>query len=319
MRETCAKNKSGAYPQKAPMQSIDVNKPFVFWAMYYMGPLPEIARGNKHLLVVMDHFRKWCEAFPTKDQKAHTVAQILVSTIFSRFGSPNVIQSDQGRNFESHLIQEVSLMSIHKSRTAAYHPQCDGLVEKQSRTLQDVLSAYVSDHQDDWGLWVSLAVYAYNASTHESTGFSPYELVFGRIALTPLELDLDLPLKNPCSQSEYIRSIREHLHSTKQVAQQNLAESRLKLNSCMIVSLELGYLTQLVLLSGCISLNPGNLGADGWAHIRSSPGMASTIPSAQKRGRKRWYITITSKNLLFLLATVLHFPLYGSPGILQFF
>ena len=172
--------------------------PWIIW-----GPLPETARGNKHLLVVMDHFTKWCEVFPTKDQKAHTIAQILVSTIFSCFGPPSVIHSDQGRNFESHLMQEVcQLMGIHKSRTTAYHPQCDGLVERQNRTLQDILSAYVSDHQDDWDQWVSLAVYAYNTSTHESTGFSPYELVFGRIARTPLELDLDLPLKNPCSQSK---------------------------------------------------------------------------------------------------------------------
>ena len=227
--EVCAQNKSGAQNQQAPMQSIDINEPFVFWAMDYMGPLPETARGNKHLLVVMDHFTKWCEAFPTRDQKAHTVAQILVSKLFSRFGPPHVIHSDQGRNFESHLMQEVcQLMGIHKSRTTAYHPQCDGLVERQNRTLQDILSAYVSDHQDDWDQWVHLAVYAYNTSTHEATGFSPYELVFGRLARTPLELDLDLPLKNPCSQSEYIRSVRDNLHSIKQVAQQNLKKSRLK-------------------------------------------------------------------------------------------
>ena len=225
--ETCEQNKSDSNHRKAPLKSIDINEPFVFWAMDYMGPLPETARGNKHLLVVMDHFTKWCEVFPTKDQKAHTVAHILVSRVFSRFGPPHVIHSDQGRNFESNLMQEVcQLMGIHKSRTTAYHPQCDGLVERQNRTLQNILAAYVSDHQDDWDQWVSLAVYAYNTSTHESTGLSPYELVFGRIARTPLEFDLDLPLKNPCSQSEYVRSVRANLQSFKQVAQLNLDRNR---------------------------------------------------------------------------------------------
>lgn len=113
-------------------------------------------------------------------------------------------------------------MGIHKSTTTAYHPQCDGLVERQNRTLQDILSSYVSAHWDDWDQLVSLAVYAYNTSTHESTGFSPYELVFGRIARTPLELDSDIPLKNPCNQSEYCRSVRANLLSFKQIAQQNL-------------------------------------------------------------------------------------------------
>ena len=93
-------------------------------------------------------------------------------------------------------------MGIHKSVTTAYHPQYDSL--RQVRTLQDMLSAYVSDHQNDWELWVNLAVYVYNTSTHESTGFCPFELVFGRVVRTLLEIDLDLPLKNPCSQSEYI-------------------------------------------------------------------------------------------------------------------
>lgn len=223
----CAQSKLDPNHRKAPLQSIEVSEPFVFWAMDYMGPLPETTRGNRHLLVVMDHFTKWCEVFSTKDQKATTVAQLLVSRVFSRFGPPTVLHSDQGRNFESNLMQEVcNLMGIHKSRTTAYHPQCDGLVERQNRTLQDMLSSFVSEHRDDWDLWIDLAVYAYNTSSHESTGFSPYELVFGRVARTPVELDLGVPLKNPVSQSEYSDSIRKHLHSVQTVAQKHLVQSR---------------------------------------------------------------------------------------------
>jgi len=225
----CAQTKLNSQHGKAPLQPIEVNEPFVFWAMDYMGPLPETARGNKHLLVVMDHFTKWCEVFPTQNQRASTVADILVNRVFSRFGPPTIIHSDQGRNFESNLMQEVcSLMGIHKSRTTAYHPQCDGQVERQNHTLQEMLAAFVSEHKDDWDSWVSLAVYAYNTSCHESTGFSPYELVFGRSPRTPLELDLDIPLKHPCSQSEYSQSVRKVLHSLNHKARANLHQSRQK-------------------------------------------------------------------------------------------
>lgn len=124
--ETCAQIKLNSHANKAPMQPIEVNEPFAFWAMDYMGPLSETARGNKHLLVVMDHFTKWCEVFPTKDQQAKTVAEILVNRVFSRFGLAIVIHSDQGRNFESHIMQELCrLMGTHKSRTTAYHHQCE--------------------------------------------------------------------------------------------------------------------------------------------------------------------------------------------------
>ena len=92
-----------------------------------MGPFPKIAQGNRHILVVMDHFTKWCEAIPTKDQKASTVAPILVNRIFSRFGSPAVLHSDQGANFESNLTHHIcAVMGITKTRTTAYHPSGDG-------------------------------------------------------------------------------------------------------------------------------------------------------------------------------------------------
>ena len=121
--QVCAQTKLGPNQLKAPLQTINVNEPFVFWAMDYMGPLPETTQGNKHLLVVMDHFTKWCEVFPTKDQRDKTVAEILVSKIFSRFGPPTVIHSDQGRNFECNLMQEVCcLMGLHKSRIFSIPP-----------------------------------------------------------------------------------------------------------------------------------------------------------------------------------------------------
>ena len=72
-----------------------------------MGPINETARGNRHILIMMDHFTKWCEAFPTRDQKAFTVASILVSRVFSRFGPPAFLHSDQGQNFDSIIMHEI--------------------------------------------------------------------------------------------------------------------------------------------------------------------------------------------------------------------
>ena len=93
---TCNRNKSDSKQSRAPLQPIDISEPFLFWAMDYMGPISEMARGNRHILVMMDHFTKWCEAFPTRDQKAATVASILVSRVFSRFGPPVFLHFAQG-------------------------------------------------------------------------------------------------------------------------------------------------------------------------------------------------------------------------------
>ena len=110
-----------------------------------MGPLPQTCCGNKHILVVVDHFTKWCEAFATPDQKASTVAPLLVSYIFSHFGPLAVLHSDQGHNFESTLLHEIcNFMGITKTRNTSYHPQCDGQTERQNQTIQAMLSAFAS-------------------------------------------------------------------------------------------------------------------------------------------------------------------------------
>ena len=170
----CQRRKSPPNPDKAPMKTVSVSEPFTFRALDYMGPLSETARSNKYILVVMDHFTKWCEAFPTKDQKVSTVANCLISKVFSRFGPPLVLHSDQGSNFESIFMHEIcNIMGIAKTRTTAYHPCGDGQVERQNRTLQDMLAHSVSNNADDWDIWLDLVLFAYNTSKHESTGFAP--------------------------------------------------------------------------------------------------------------------------------------------------
>ena len=76
-----------------------------------------------------------------------------------------------------------------KTQATAYHPQCDGLVEGQNHTLENILSDFVSEHSVDWDEWLDQAVFAYKSSVHESTDLSPYELIFGRPARIPIEME----------------------------------------------------------------------------------------------------------------------------------
>ena len=120
------------------------------------------------------------------------------------------------------------MKGLKKTRTTAYHPQCDGLVERQNRTLQEIITNFVSEHSLDWDEWLDQAVFAYNSSVHESTGKSPYEMIFGRPARMPIEVELGVPLQNPSSQSDYSQSLRKAIQLANQVAQKNLAEARIK-------------------------------------------------------------------------------------------
>ena len=125
-----------------------------------------------------------------------------------------------------------NIMGVKKTRTTAYHPQGDGLVERQNRTLQEIIANFVSIHGNDWDQWLDQTVFAsflwfaYNTSVHESTGISPYQLAFGRPARMPIEVELSVPLRNPSSQSDYSHSLRKAIQHANHLAQKNLELAR---------------------------------------------------------------------------------------------
>ena len=111
-------------------------------------------------------------------------------------------------------------MGITKTRTTAYHRQCDGQAERQNRTLQNMLSSFASSRTDDWDLWLDSVTFAYNTSKHDVLGVSPYEVVFGRAPRLPLELELGMPLSNPSTRNEYIHTLRSVFRDVRQIAKQ---------------------------------------------------------------------------------------------------
>lgn len=102
------------------------------------------SKGISNVLVVTDHFTRYAQAFPSRNQTALTVAKILVDKFFVHYGLPARIHSDQGRDFEGKLIRELlgvrkSLLGVRKSRTTPYHPQGDPQPERFNRTLLSML------------------------------------------------------------------------------------------------------------------------------------------------------------------------------------
>ena len=141
--------------------------------------VPMSFQQNKYLLVVQDYFTKWATAIPLPDQTATAITAELIK-LFSVFGVPSVVHSDQGRNFESSILKAtLEAFGIAKSWTTAYHPQGDGMVERLNRSLLQLLRAYVTE-QAEWECHLPLVLYAYCSATHSSTGLSPFELMFGR-------------------------------------------------------------------------------------------------------------------------------------------
>ena len=149
---------------KAPKQNVPVGLPWQMVAVDIL-EVPLSIQGIRYILVIQDYFTKWLEAIALKDQTAVTITKELI-VVFGRFGMPQFLHSDQGRNFESTLLRStLKAFGVEKTRTTAYHPQGDGMVERANRSILQMLRTFV-EKKTDWERWLPLMLYAYRTSKH---------------------------------------------------------------------------------------------------------------------------------------------------------
>ncbi|KAL5004549.1 hypothetical protein ScPMuIL_018005, partial [Solemya velum] len=229
----CQTRKSPVPKFRAPLVNIQSSEPMEIVAIDITGPFPVTSRDNKYILVVGDLYSKWIESYPIPDQEAKTVAQVLTYKFFTRFGVPKQLHSDQGGNFESKLFKELcSLLGINKTRTTAYRPESDGMIERFNRTMKNILSKYVQADQSDWDLHLPTVTMAYRSSIHETTGVTPNFMMLGREINTPLNIMVELPSDLPKTSVEFVAKMQEKFQSSFDLVRNQVStqQRRQKLN-----------------------------------------------------------------------------------------
>ena len=212
------------------MKKYTVGAPLDRLATDILGPFPVTESGNKYVLVVMDQFTKFVEAYPIPDQTAEVVANKIVLEFISRYGTPLEMHSDQGRNYESRLFQEVCrLLEIHKTRTTPFHPASNGMVERFNSTLVNMISTYVNEEQNNWDKYLNLVTFAYRSCVHESTGFTPNMLMFGREVHLPITLEMGFkPSEGHTSEIDYETDLEEKLCAIYALVREHLKTSAVR-------------------------------------------------------------------------------------------
>ncbi len=170
------------------------------------------------MVVISDIFSRWPEAFATRDHTASTIAKILFTNMVPRFGVPEVIHSDQGTEFMSDILSSLySLLGIQRSRTTAYHPRGNGLVERLNQSLVDSL-AKLADENVDWPALLPFVLFAYRSQTQSSLKVSPFEMLFGFQPRLPVDLILKLPIL-PSQRGSKLYKIYDHDYNELAVLQ----------------------------------------------------------------------------------------------------
>ena len=232
--EGCARAKTGESGRRARLVQDIPGMPMERMAVDLMGPLPRTERGNLYIVVVVDYFTKWAEAFALPNKQSQTVAEVLVTGVICRLGTPHRLHSDQGGEFESSLWTEVcDLLDVEKTRTTPYRPQSDGLVERLNRTIKKMLKVFVNENRNDWDDHLPYIMMAYRATPQASTQCSPNLLMYGREINLPIEVMAPPPPDQAFScSSEYVEWIRAVLEEAFRFARQHLATSAERQKRC---------------------------------------------------------------------------------------
>ena len=231
---TCHKGK-GYRPWRAGrMQHMPVyslSGPFSLLVVDAVGPLPPTANGDRYILVFVDYFTRWVEAFPVANLDTQSFVKCLMDGIVSRFGVPEQLLSDRGTNFVSNLAQSFyDTLGIRKLTSTAYHPQTQGLVERFNATLISMLKTYVNEQQTDWDVYLPRVLFAYRTSYHETLQDSPFFSLFGRDPKLPLDV-MFLDVGHDWMSDEislYRRGLASSLRDTRRLVERQLIKGQFR-------------------------------------------------------------------------------------------
>ncbi|CAH8842890.1 unnamed protein product [Trichobilharzia szidati] len=165
------------------LQTIPVTAVGDLWSVDIMGPFPQTASGNQYILVMTEHATRWVNAVAIPDQRAKTVTEAVIRHIVADHGVPKMILTDQGPCFESEEFKtRLEALGIKRIRTTPYHPQTNGLTERNNRTLKEWLAA----KRGNWETDLPLVLLAHRATVQGTTKKSPFQLMYGRKPRLPV-------------------------------------------------------------------------------------------------------------------------------------
>ena len=240
----CLKQRRPSFIRREPLQSLTSSSPFDLVSIDFLH-LEQSSSGYEYVLVIMDHFTRFAQTYATKNKSAHTAASKLFNEFIPRFGFPACLHHDQGKEFENSLFHSLEqFCGIIHSRTSPYHPEGNGQVERFNCTLLAMLQTLSEEKKSKWTEHLNKVTNAYNCTRHNSTGFSPFYLLFGRSPRLPV--DILFADTNPApvrKYSEYAMQWLNAIESAYKIAsdnatlrcEQNKAAHEPKVNSTVLL------------------------------------------------------------------------------------
>ena len=188
--KACAIRKTAGRKQKAEMRRYNAGLPMEEIAIDIMEPFPESEDGDKYVLVVVDSFSKWMEAYAIPNIEVKTIAEKLMLEFISCFGVSVQIKSDRGKQFDCQLFRTMcELLDMEHKMSTAFHPQGKSSVERTEKVIGNLMAIFCPTYRE-WDRNLPLLSLAYRSTVHEVRGFTPNFILTGREVALPLDIML---------------------------------------------------------------------------------------------------------------------------------
>ncbi|RWS23791.1 pol polyprotein-like protein [Leptotrombidium deliense] len=178
--ENCQLSKPSRLLKSGISGMLKASRPFERFHIDICGPFVKTENKKKYIVCAIDQFSKFIEMKAIKNQNSYTIAKFIKNNIICRYGPPRFILSDRGAVFLSNIVKSVIDLypPTEQQFTSGFHPQCNANVERVQGTIKNILKPYVNIKENDWDLYLPHCQLAYNTKIHETTKYSPFELLF---------------------------------------------------------------------------------------------------------------------------------------------
>ena len=174
-----------------PLTPVIVFAPFQQWGLDFIGKFKDnSSNGFCWILTATDYFTKWVEAIPTKTATEKVVMDFIEDKIITQFGTPLKITTDNAKAFNSQEMNDFYFKydGIALSHSFDYYPQGNGLAESTNKNLMNIFKKTVGNNKKSWDSKIKYALCADRITKKNSTGKSPFDLVYGIIAELPTSM-----------------------------------------------------------------------------------------------------------------------------------
>ena len=218
---------------RAPLQPIETTRRFELVCYDLAGPFdPVTVRGNRYVLIIVDHFSHWPEFVALRDTTATTIATALFEHWCCRYGPPERFPSDGASNVHGQVMKELCKhFGVDKSKSSRLHPQGDGMAESFVKQLKSCIQKQVEANGSNWDLFIQSTAFAVRSNIAYNTKVTPAELIIGAKLTQPLDQVFE-PSTQSYNQKQgalFAKDLKCRIQNSQKLVNQELTSSRSKM------------------------------------------------------------------------------------------